>query len=140
MPDFEPDTPGAVLNLGGALQTPETTPRPWPDEARTAFQQALREILNKAAAQEQMTTALSIAAHGDKADKAKPLKGMGTGVFEMALAYRGHAYRAVYALQVGEDVWVVHTFQKKSTQGIKTSKREIDLIRTRLKRLQEMVT
>jgi phage-related protein len=60
-------------------------------------------------------------------------------VFEIALAYRGNAYRAVYAVQLGEDVWVVHAFQKKSTQGIQTPKREIDLIRARLKRLQEML-
>jgi len=51
-----------------------------------------------------MTTALRIAARGEKADNAKPLKGLGTGVFEIALAYRGNAYRAVYAVQVGEDV------------------------------------
>jgi phage-related protein len=67
------------------------------------------------------------------------MKGLGTGVFEMALAYRGNAYRAVYAVQLGEDVWVIHAFQKKSTQGIKTPKHEIDLIRARLKRLQEML-
>jgi phage-related protein len=72
-----------------------------------------------------------------KSDKAKPMRGLGTGVFEIALAYRGNAYRAVYAVQIGEDVWVIHAFQKKSTQGIKTPKREIDLIRARLKRLQE---
>ena len=92
-----------------------------------------------AAVQEQMTTTLRIAALGEKADKAKPMRGMGTGVFEIALAYRGNAYRAVYAVQLGEDVWVVHAFQKKSTQGIKTPTREIDLIRARLKRLQEML-
>src|ERR687891_475698 len=89
---------------------------------------------------EQMTTALRLAARGEKADKAKPMKGLGTGVFDMALAYRGDAYRTVYAVQVGEDVWVVHAFQKKSTRGIKTPKRDIDLIRERLKRLQEMLT
>jgi phage-related protein len=89
--------------------------------------------------QEQMTTALRIAALGAKADKAKPMKGLGTGVFEIALSYRGNAYRAVYAVQLGEDVWVVHAFQKKSIQGIKTPKREIDLIRARLKRLPEML-
>jgi phage-related protein len=92
-----------------------------------------------AAVQEQMTTALRIAAHGEKADRAKPMKGLGTGVFELALTYRGNAYRAVYDVQLGEDIWVVHAFQKKLTQGIKTPKREIDLIRARLKRLQEML-
>ena len=64
---------------------------------------------------------------------------MGSGVFEIALAFRGAAFRVVYALQHGEEVWVVHAFQKKSTQGIKTPKREIELIRQRLKMLKEML-
>ncbi len=45
----------------------------------------------------------------------------------------------VYAVQLSEDIWVVHAFQKKSTQGIKTPKREIDLVKDRLKRLKEML-
>ncbi len=45
----------------------------------------------------------------------------------------------VYAVQLGEGIWVVHAFQKKSTQGIKTPKREVDLIKDRLKRLKEML-
>jgi len=83
--------------------------------------------------------ALTIAAEGSKADIAKPLKGLGSGVMEIALPYRGNAYRVVYAVQLGEDVWVVHAFQKKSTQGIKTPKHEIDLISERMKRLKEML-
>lgn len=70
-------------------------------------------------------------------DIAKPMKGLGSGVFEIALAYRGNAFRVVYAVQLGSDLWVVHAFQKKSTHGIKTPKREIDLIDDRLKRLKE---
>ena len=92
------------------------------------------------AVQDQMTTALRLAALGEKADKAKPLRGLGSGIFEMALAYRGNAYRTVYAVQMGEDVWAVHAFQKKSTRGMKTSKADIDLIRERLKRLREMLS
>jgi len=91
------------------------------------------------AVQDQMTTALRLAAHGEKADRAKPMKGLGTGVFEIALASHGNAYRAVYAVQLGEEVWVIHAFQKKSIQGRKTPKPEIDLIRERLKRVKEMV-
>jgi len=34
---------------------------------------------------------------------------------------------------------VIHAFQKKSKRGIKTPQMEIDLIRERLKRLQEML-
>jgi phage-related protein len=83
--------------------------------------------------------ALTIAAEGAKADVAKPMHGMGSGVFEIALPFKGDAFRVVYAVQLGEEIWVVHAFQKKSTQGIKTPKREIDLIKDRLKRLKEML-
>lgn len=83
--------------------------------------------------------ALTIAAEGGKADIAKPMHGMGSGVFEIALAFRGDAFRVVYAVQLAEELWVVHAFQKKSTQGIKTPKHEIDLIRDRLKRVKEML-
>ncbi|MGA2689944.1 MAG: type II toxin-antitoxin system RelE/ParE family toxin [Candidatus Korobacteraceae bacterium] len=70
---------------------------------------------------------------------AKPVHGMGSGVFEIALPFRGDAFRVVYAVQLAEEVWVVHAFQKKSTQGIKTPHRDIDLIKDRLKRLKEML-
>jgi phage-related protein len=43
-------------------------------------------------------------------------------VFELALRYRGDAFRVVYALQLGADVWVLHAFRKKSKTGIKTPK------------------
>ncbi|MGH9352424.1 MAG: type II toxin-antitoxin system RelE/ParE family toxin [Terriglobia bacterium] len=83
--------------------------------------------------------ALTIAAEGGKPDIAKPMHGMGSGVFEIALPFRGDAFRVVYAVQLGEEVWVVHAFQKKSKQGIRTPKREIDLVKDRLKRLKEML-
>ena len=83
--------------------------------------------------------ALTIAAEGGKADIARPMHGMGPGVFEIALPFRRDAFRVVYTVQVAEEIWVVHAFQKKSTQGIKTPKREIDLIKDRLKRLKEML-
>jgi phage-related protein len=63
---------------------------------------------------------------------------MGSGVFEIALPFRGEAFRLLYAFQLGEEIWVVHAFHKKSTQGIKTPKREIDLIEDRLSKLREM--
>jgi len=83
--------------------------------------------------------ALTIAAEGGKADAAKPMHGMGSGVFEIALPFKGDAFRVVYAVQFADELWVVHAFQKKSTQGIKAPKREIDLIKDRLKRLKEML-
>ena len=83
--------------------------------------------------------ALTIAAEGGKAGIAKPLQGVRSGVFEIALAFKGDAFRVVYAVQMADEIWVVHVFQKKSTKGIKTPKHEIDLIQDRLKRLKEML-
>lgn len=83
--------------------------------------------------------ALTIAAEDGKADIAKPMHGIASGVFEIALPFRGGAFRVVYAVQLADEIWVVHAFQKKATQGIKTPKREIDLIKDRLKRLKEML-
>ena len=62
-----------------------------------------------------------------------------SGVMELALRHRGDAFRVVYALQIDNDIWVVHAFQKKSKSGIKTPKQDIDLIHERLKRLKEML-
>ena len=87
--------------------------------------------------QTEILRALTITAEGRKADIAKPMKGFGSGVFEVALKYRSDAYRTVYVLQLGDDVWVLHAFQKKAKQGIKTPKKDLDLIRERLKRLKK---
>jgi len=83
--------------------------------------------------------ALTIAAESGKADIAKPMHGIGSGVFEIALPRKGDAFRVVYAAQLGDEIWVIHVFQKKSTQGIKTPKREVDLVKDRSKRLKDML-
>ena len=87
-------------------------------------------------AQDQIMTALRLAATGRKADIAKPMKGFGSGVLEVALAFKGDAYRTVYAVQLGNDLWVIHAFKKKSTQGIKTSKKDLEVIEERIKHLK----
>lgn len=90
-------------------------------------------------AQLDMARALTIVAEGGFPDIAKPLKGFGPGVLELALKHRTDAYRVVYAVQIDDDIWVIHAFQKKSKSGIKTPKAEIDLIAERLKRLKEQL-
>jgi phage-related protein len=87
--------------------------------------------------QSDMLDALTVAAEGELSGKAKPFKGVDDGVFEIALRYRGDAYRTIYAIKIGMDIWVIHAFQKKSKSGIKTPQTDIDLIRERLKRLKE---
>jgi phage-related protein len=88
-------------------------------------------------AQIEMARALTILAEGRMPDIAKHLGGFDGGVMELALKHRGDAFRVIYALQIDDDIWVIHAFQKKSKSGIKTPKPEIDLIRERLRRLKE---
>jgi phage-related protein len=110
-----------------------TRPVSWLTPARKAFEEFPE------GAREMVLDALSVAAEGGKAGIAKSMKGLGSGVFEIALPYRGNAFRVVYAVQLGGDLWVVHAFQKKSTHGIKTPKHEIDLVKDRIKRLKEIL-
>ena len=109
----------------------DTRPITWLKSAARDFEAFPAE------AQLVMRRALTVAAEGGKAEKAKPFKGVDGGVFEIALPHRGDAFRVVYAVQIGADIWVIHAFQKKSKTGIKTPKAEVDLIRERLKRLKE---
>lgn len=65
---------------------------------------------------------------------AKPLKGFGSaGILEAVEDWHGDTYRAVYTVRFTDAVYVLHCFQKKSKRGIQTPKREIDLIRERLR-------
>lgn len=101
---------------------------------------ALRDFEDfPAGAKIEIGRALTVAAEGAKADIAKPMIGFGSGVFEIALKYRGGAFRAIYAVRIADAVWVIHAFQKKSKTGIKTPKPELDLIEQRLKRLKEQL-
>jgi phage-related protein len=76
--------------------------------------------------------ALYTAQQGETDPAAKPLRGFGgTRVMEVVERYRTDTYRAVYTAHFAGAVYVLHVFQKKSTRGIATSKRDIDLIRQR---------
>ena len=76
--------------------------------------------------------ALFLAQTGRKHEQAKPLRGFGgAGVLEVVEDHMGDTYRAVYTVKFPEAVYVLHCFQKRSTHGIKTSKRDIELIRAR---------
>lgn len=78
--------------------------------------------------------ALFAAQQGEKHDDAKVLKGFGdAGVLEVIARHDGDTFRAVYSVRFGDVVYVLHAFQKKSKRRIATPKKELDLIRRRLK-------
>jgi len=84
-----------------------------------------------------MAYALLEAQDGKKHPDAKPLRGFdGAGVVEIVDDYDGDTYRGVYTVRFSEAVYVLHLFQKKSTHGIATPKREIDTIKRRFAEAQ----
>ena len=78
--------------------------------------------------------ALYVAQRGDKHADARVLKGFaGAGVLEVVARYDGDTFRAIYTVRFATAVYVLHVFQKKSKSGIATAKKDIDLVKSRLK-------
>jgi len=61
---------------------------------------------------------------------AKPLSGLGSGVYELKANARGDTFRVVFLLKLKRAVYVIDAFQKKSKRGGQTPKE----VRERLKR------
>lgn len=77
------------------------------------------------------------AQRGDKPQNAKPFKDVDSGVFEIVTRFDSDTYRTVYAVQIGNCIYVLHAFQKKSPKGIKTAQKDVDLIKKRYKQAVE---
>ncbi len=78
--------------------------------------------------------ALHLAQEGGQHADAKVLKGFGgAGVLEVVEDDSDGTWRAVYTVKFSTAVYVLHVFQKKSKAGIKTPKKELELIKLRLK-------
>ena len=113
----EKNLPKPLVWIGNSLETVQGFPSAVKDEIGFALYQA--QI-------------------GKKHLNAKPMKGLGPGVFEIVSDYRRNTFRAVYIVRLGLRVYVLHAFQKKSKSGIATPKSEIALIKDRLKRAVEL--
>lgn len=85
--------------------------------------------------QREIGFALWRAQEGQKHHRAKPLKGF-RGVMEIVDNYDTNTYRAIYTTKIGQDIYVLHAFQKKSKSGIKTPQRDLDIIKKRLQEAQ----
>ena len=91
------------------------------------------------AVQDHMGYALFVAQHGGKHRDAKPLTGFGgAGVVEVVKDYRGDTFRAVYTLRYAGSVYVLHAFQKKSKTGRETPRRDVELIKQRLREAEQI--
>lgn len=99
---------------------------------------AKRDLMNfPEGVKDEIGSALSVAQFGGKHPKAKPRKGEGSGVLEVVEDHKGDTFRAVYTVRFHEAVYVLHAFQKKSTRGIKTAQRDVELVSDRLRLARE---
>ena len=64
----------------------------------------------------------------------KPMPTIGKGVREIRVSDRAGQFRVVYVTNIGNAVYVLHAFQKKTQ---KTPQRDIDLAAVRLKQILE---
>ena len=77
--------------------------------------------------------ALYAAQCGEKYPTVKVLKGFqGRSVLEVVAPGESGTYRVVYTVRFRDAIYILHAFQKKSTKGIATPKRDMDLIEQRL--------
>jgi phage-related protein len=80
---------------------------------------------------------LQLIQFGGMPKDAKPFKGVGSGVIEIASRYASDAFRTVVAVQLGEKIYVLHAFQKKAKKGIATPKQDVELIKQRYAQAKE---
>jgi phage-related protein len=114
------------------LETPVMWPVVWLGNSRRniqAFPPDARRIIGGE---------LQLLQYGGMPKDAKPLRGIGGGVLEIAIRQAGEDYRTVVALQLGSIIYVLHAFQKKSKKGIATLKPDVDLIKQRYKEAKEL--
>jgi len=77
--------------------------------------------------------ALYAAQCGEEYPTVKALKGFqGRSVLEVVAPGESGTYRVVYTVRFRDAIYILHAFQKKSTKGIATPKRDMDLIEQRL--------
>ncbi len=117
------------MNIG---QPPKLRPVVWFGDARKnilKFPENVRKLVGDE---------LQLIQFGGMPKDAKPFKGVGSGVIEIALKYDKEAYRCVQAVQLGETIYVLHAFQKKAKKGIATPKQDVDLIKKRYKEAKEL--
>lgn len=91
--------------------------------------------------QDVMGYGLYLAQRGGKHRDAKVLSGFGgAGIIEVIKDYRGDTFRAVYTLKYADAVYVLHAFQKKSKSGRATPRRDMELIKQRLREAEQIAT
>ncbi len=118
----------SVLNS----EPPELRPVVWLSNTKKNLLNFPKEVIRRVGFK------LQLIQSGNIPTDVKPLKGVGSGVFEISIKYDRDAYRCVQALQLGDTIYVLHVFQKKSKRGIATPKQDVDLVKQRYSDAKEL--
>ncbi len=110
MPHYKP-----VRWLGSSLKDTQAMPEDAKDEIGFALGQAQR---------------------GKRHASIKPLTGL-PGVYEIVANSDTSTFRLAYVVNLPDAIYVLHAFKKKSKSGIATPKKDMALIRARLRIAQE---
>lgn len=117
-----------IKNNRAVGEVPKIKTLEWVGSSRKDLKEFPAEVRNT------MGYALYQAQLGLKSASARPLSGFGgASVLEIVDDFQTDTYRAVYTVRVGDVVYVLHAFQKKSKKGIATPKADLDLIKRRLR-------
>ena len=84
-----------------------------------------------------MGAALRAAQEGTMSEDATPMKGNLRGVIEVRETDNAGTHRLMYTSEIGDDIFVLDFFQKKSKHGITTPKANLDRVGKRLARARE---
>ncbi len=105
---------------------PEEKPVEWMGSSRKDIRDCPDEV------KDALGYALHLAQQGDTHPDARPMKGVLREVMEIVADDDRATYRGMYTVKLAGVVYVLHVFKKKSTKGIKTPQRELDVIAKRL--------
>lgn len=83
-------------------------------------------------ARKQCGVQLHMVQQGLEPDNWKPMSSIGPGVREIRIRDVSGAFRIIYVTKIGDTIFVLHAFQKKTRQ---TAKRDLDIAASRLKKL-----
>ena len=123
-----------MLNLAysQSMKWPSLRPVIWLVDTRTTLRGFPQDV------QDEIGYGLYLAQVGEKHVRAKPLKGLGSGVMEIVSDHRGDTYRGVYTVRFADGVYVLHVVPEEVQEGSETPLAEIELVRQRLKRAAEL--
>lgn len=107
------------------MKRPPTKPLAWLGSSLFELRRAPPEVQDIAGAE------LALVEHGEMPRDWKPMPSVGPGVFEIRIRTRT-AHRIILTVQFHEAIYILHIFEKRSR---KTSREDLELCRTRFRRL-----